>query len=75
MAKVETELESVKAENLRVLTRLDLMNGRIDTVLAEFGKMNTNLAKVAGKLGGVSYVIPAMTLAIGVLGTLVAVHM
>ncbi len=74
MATIQAEIESQKAESVRVLTRIDLMNARIDTVLSEFGKTNTTLAKLAGKLGGANLVIPGLTLLIGVLATLVAVH-
>jgi len=75
VATVEAELAGVKSEELRVLTRLDLMNVRIDGVVTEFGKLNQSLAKLMGRLSAYQIVIPAMALLIGVLGTLVAVHM
>jgi len=68
------EVSNLKEEVGRITTSVAATNTRMDKVLETLGKTNENMAKLAGKLGGANYVIPVMTLAIGVLGTLVAVH-
>ena len=74
VAVLENQVTNLNARLTDVLTELRLQNENMNKLRGSLSSLDSQLGKLNGKLGGANLVIPALTAIIGVLATLVAVH-